>query len=253
MKIQYASDLHLEFSDNYSYLKRNPLKPVGDILVLAGDIGYLNDDNYSKHPFWDWASDNYRQVIVAVGNHELYKYYDLAKMPQDLVCSIRDNVKCYYDAVVRVENVDFIISTLWAKIPLEEAYLTERDISDFQRILYNGEKLTWDNFNREHEKCFHFIQNVVSKSTAEHIVVVTHHVPSFQLTSPDFTRSKLNGAFTVELAPYIETSPIEYWIYGHSHRNIDKIVGKTQCLSNQLGYVFHNEHLSFDLEKIIEF
>lgn len=100
MKIQYASDLHLEFSDNYSYLKLNPLKPVGDILILTGDIGYLNDDNYSKHPFWDWASDNYRQVIVAVGNHELYRYYDLAKMPQGLVCSIRDNVKCYYDAVV---------------------------------------------------------------------------------------------------------------------------------------------------------
>ena len=77
MKIQYASDLHLEFADNSRYLKQNPLVPAGDILVLAGDIGYLNDDNYSKHPFWDWASENYKQVIVAVGNHELYKYYDL--------------------------------------------------------------------------------------------------------------------------------------------------------------------------------
>ena len=151
-----------------------------------------------------------------------------------------------------MENVDFIISTLWAKIPLEEAYLTESGISDFQRILYNGETLTWDNFNRENEKCFRFIQNEVEKSTAEHIVVVTHHVPSFQLSSPDFAKSKLNGAFTVELAPYIETSPIEYWIYGHSHRNIDKIIGKTKCVTNQLGYVFHNEHLSFDFEKIIE-
>ncbi len=142
MRIQYASDLHLEFSDNTRYLKQNPLKPVGDILILAGDIGYLNDDNYSKHPFWDWVSINYRQVIVAVGNHELYKYYDLAKMPQGLVCSIRDNVKCYYDAVVRVENIDFIISTLWAKIRLEDAYLTEHYVSDFRRILYNGEPLT---------------------------------------------------------------------------------------------------------------
>jgi predicted phosphodiesterase len=77
MKIQYASDLHLEFSANSGYLKRNPLKPVGDILVLAGDIGYLNDDNYNKYPFWDWASENYRQVIVAGGNHELYKDWKL--------------------------------------------------------------------------------------------------------------------------------------------------------------------------------
>lgn len=56
MRIQYASDLHLEFSDNYSYLKGNPLVSLGDILVLAGDIGYLNDSNYIKHPFWNWAS-----------------------------------------------------------------------------------------------------------------------------------------------------------------------------------------------------
>ena len=35
---------------------------TGDILLLAGDIGYLGDDNYSKHPFWDWASENYKEV-----------------------------------------------------------------------------------------------------------------------------------------------------------------------------------------------
>lgn len=217
MKIQYASDLHLEFSDNSNYLKRNPLKPLGDILVLAGDIGYLNDDNYSKHPFWDYVSNNYQQVVVVVGNHELYKYYDLAQIPQGLVCSIRSNVKCYYNAVIRIEEIDLIASTLWAKIPLEEAYLTERGVSDFHRILYNDEQLTSAHFNQEHEHCFQFIKNAVSESTAKHIVVATHHVPSFRLASSDFAGSRINGAFTVELGQYIESSPIEYWIYGHSH------------------------------------
>ena len=37
-RLQYASDLHLEFAENASYIKHNPLKVAGDILVLAGSI-----------------------------------------------------------------------------------------------------------------------------------------------------------------------------------------------------------------------
>lgn len=36
MKIQYMSDLHMEFQENSRYLKNNELPVTGDVLVLAG-------------------------------------------------------------------------------------------------------------------------------------------------------------------------------------------------------------------------
>lgn len=253
MRIQYASDLHLEFSDNWRYLKENPLKVTGDILVLAGDIGYLGDDNYTKHPFWDWASENYKEVICCMGNHEFYKYFDIATLSDGFCMEIRPNVHSYYNAVVRVEDTDFVISTLWSNIPLREAYYTEHVISDFRRIFFNGELLTFVDFNREHERCLKFIKKAVAESQARNKVVITHHVPSFQMQCPKFADSLANGAFTVELQDYIENSGIDFWIFGHSHYNVDKVIGKTTCLSNQLGYVSHNEHTSFDHGKCIMF
>ncbi|MBA3900213.1 MAG: hypothetical protein H0X62_08405, partial [Bacteroidetes bacterium] len=44
------------------------------------------------------------------------------------------------------------------------------------------------------------------------------------------------------------------WIYGHSHTNTPAFnIGKTQMLSNQLGYVDYGEHGEFDGERIIDF
>ncbi|MBQ6200941.1 MAG: metallophosphoesterase [Prevotella sp.] len=253
MRIQYASDLHLEFADNWRVLKQEePMNVRGDILVLAGDIGYLGDDNYQTHPFWDWASESYQQVIVALGNHEFYKFYDLSSMHDGLIGEIRPNIHYYYNVVVHIQDIDIIVSTLWANITLEDAYITEHSVTDFRRILYGEDILTFADFNREHKRCLEFIKQSVADSTAKHKIVVTHHVPSFQLMSPEFQGSRINGAFTVELADYIATSGIDYWIYGHSHRNIDKTIGTTRCICNQFGYAFHNEHLTFDGNKYIE-
>lgn len=252
MKIQYASDLHLEFHENAHYLKENPLQVTGDILVLAGDIGYLGDDNYSKHPFWNWASENYKQVIVALGNHEFYKGFDVATLEDGFDLEIRPNVHAYYNKVVNIEGVDIIVSTLWAHLEQLDAFFAERGVTDFHRIRYEGQIFRAKDFNAEHQRCFNFIKEAVANSKARAKVVVTHHVPSFALSSKDFEGSPINGAFTVELGDYIATSGIDFWIYGHSHRNINKTIGTTQSLANQLGYTFHAEHTTFDPGAYIE-
>ena len=252
MKIQYASDLHLEFAENASYLKHHPLEVKGEILVLAGDIGYLGDENYSRHPFWQWASDNYSQVIACMGNHEFYKYYDIATLRDGDCVEIRPNVRSYYNGVVHVGDVDIILSTLWSNISLQDAFYTEQVLSDFRRILYGGETLTFTEFNKEHKRCLEFIKSSVTESKAGKKIVVTHHVPSYKMQCPKFAGNRANGAFIVELEDYIKESGIDYWIYGHSHYNVNVQIGKTHCVSNQLGYVFHNEHTTFDPGKVIE-
>lgn len=252
MKIQYASDIHLEFAENASYIKHHPLDVVGDILILAGDIGYIDDQNYDRHPFWDWVSEHFKQVIVAMGNHEFYKFSDLSSFGNGFTKQIRHNVVVYYNCVVRIEDIDIVVSTLWANIPLRDASFTERVISDFHRIMYGKELLTFAEFNREHKNCLEFIQSAIAESNAKHKIVVTHHVPSFKMECPKFADSKANGAFIVELEDYIQSSGIDFWIYGHSHYNIDVKIGSTMCISNQLGYVFRNEHTTFRHDAHIE-
>lgn len=142
MKIQFVSDLHLEFNENRLYLAQHPLTVVGEVLLIAGDTAYLDklesgENSYCQNGFWNW----------------------------------------------------------------------------------------------------------VAESKAEKKIVLTHHVPTGLCTAAEFSGSHINGAFTVELGNYIADSGIDYWIYSHSHRNIDAQIGDTLILSNQLGYVSHGEHL----------
>ena len=252
IKIQYASDLHLEFAENTRYLRENPLAVTGDVLVLAGDIGYLGDKVSNKHPFWSWAADNYEQVIAIPGNHEFYGGFDIDNVHDGWSYAIRSNVHYHYNAVISLGDTDLVLTTLWGQIDFLKAVETMRRVNDFRYIRCEQKTWDWIRFNEEHFRCFHFLNGCIERSKAKHIIVVSHHVPAAALMAPEFQDSDLNGAFMVNLADYIKASPIEYWIYGHSHRNICKTVGNTVCVSNQLGYVAGREHGTFSLSRNIE-
>ena len=197
-----------------------------------------------KHPFWQWASDHYEQVLAVPGNHEYYAYYDIAAQPESFHIKLFPNVKICSNTVEHIGDIDIVASTLWAHIDIQNAYYTERCVSDFHRIMYGDHLLTAADFNLEHERCLQFIKQAVEESKAKTKIVLTHHVPTGLCTAAEFSGSTINGAFTVELGNYIVDSGIDYWIYGHSHRNIDAQIGDTRIMSNQLGYVSHREHLT---------
>jgi hypothetical protein len=67
--LQYLSDVHLEFRQ-----KLPRVVPKGDILILAGDIGYPFSGLYEE--FLRKMTHSFKKVFLVVGNHE---YYNLGK------------------------------------------------------------------------------------------------------------------------------------------------------------------------------
>ena len=48
--------------------------------------------------------------------------------------------------------------------------------------------------------------------------------------------------FYKEYGELIADSRIDAWIYGHSHTNIDTMIGGTRIIYNQMGYIFEDGH-----------
>ena len=242
MKVQYASDLHIEFYDNSVFLARGPFKVAGDVLVLAGDTLLLKDfDTYSKHRFFDWCAENYRETFLVPGNHEYYRD-DVAGYPDSWERKLRPNVTLCENRSVVMDDTEFILSTLWSHIPMGAWLKVKKGMSDFTLIRHEGGPFTASVYNALHRRDLAFIKGAVSGSRAAHKVVVTHHVPSRLLVAPEFKGSSLESGFTVDLTDYIASSGVDLWVYGHSHRSIDRVIGKTRVVSNQVGYVAYGEY-----------
>lgn len=250
MTIQYASDLHLEFLENKKFILANPLVPTGDILILAGDILLFKMIDDHKD-FFDYLSDNFAYTYWIPGNHEYY-HSDLSQRRGAFNEKIRDNVFLVNNTWVNHGSVKLIFSTLWTRISPNNAWHIENGLNDFHLIKSDGKRFSTYLYNQLFEENFEFIQSAVASNEREKCIIVTHHVPTFQNYPSEYKGSLINEAFAVDLDKYIESSLIDYWIYGHHHRNRDDFkIGNTQLLTNQLGYCRQNEHLSFKNNKII--
>ncbi len=235
MKIQYCSDLHLEFKANRNYLVQHPLQPVGDILLLAGDILPLIL-SAQKNDFLDYVSDHFEEVFWIAGNHEYYKF-DLGKINAPFMEKMRSNVYLVNNKVVTRGEVHIICSTLWSHIRPENEVLIQQSLTDFSVIDMNGKPFRPADFNQLHQDCLAFITGALQMQTAGTRIVLSHHVPTLQYY-PSWYKSPLTDAFAIELTDFIIEQEPDFWIFGHHHTNVKPFqIGKTWMLTNQLGYV----------------
>lgn len=252
MKIQYASDLHLEFDKNAEFLKANPLEVTGDILVLAGDTTYLGRQMQNAGWFFDWCSANYEQTYLIPGNHEYYGGFPMEKTIENFEWKIRDNVTYLNNRSVVIGDAELFFTTLWTYIPSEDAYCIEKTMNDCRRGRINGKRFDVRSWNIIHRACAEWLAAALRKSGARDKIIVSHHCPYQNEAGSRHVGPLAESAYMLDMWPLMENYDIHYWIHGHIHLSLDNTRGNTIIRSNPLGYVEDDENKCFMNNATIE-
>ncbi len=252
--LQIVSDIHLEF---YKKLAAVPqIEPKAPILVLAGDIGYPGTPLFWE--FMSQCSRDFKHVIFVFGNHEYYNSSARLKSGKGLHMNAMEelvrgmiihegltNVHVLQKSTIILEGVRFIGATLWSPISEGESMVTEM-ISDYKSIQQDNETVLQPEYmNRIHADHTAYILSALKEGGSEPTVVITHHLPSFDLIGDKYKGSAVNCAFASTLLDDLDENLIpKVWICGHTHSAMQKMVRGCQCILNPWGYPGENRNLT---------
>lgn len=250
LTIQYASDLHLEFSANRHYMEANPLLPVGEVLILGGDIMPFAIMTKFAH-FFDYVSEHFSATYWLPGNHEYYGV-DAQRMSGSVNKQIKDNVFLVSNTTAQYKDLHLVFSTLWSSISAANEAQIAQQLNDFSMIQYNGSPLTVDGYNQMHQNDLDFIAKALKQAPTNKSLVCTHHAPTLAHYPQRFKGNPLSEVCATELQDFIEDTAPNGWLYGHDHTNVqDFFIGETMLATNQLGYVQQQQHDRFSAGKCI--
>lgn len=233
---QIASDIHLEHRDNNSPDITEFITPSADILILAGDIGslYKIDQLFS---FLKSACSAFDTVLYTPGNNEYYtprdkssfntplSFEELNKRLYQMEAQL-DNLVIMNKSSVQIENICFIGATLWSDI---KTYIP--------KFIVRIHDMTAHKYAELYKNDLKYIDDMLAYCKQEKLipVVITHHVPSYNLLPESRKDYKYASLYASELDDYITKSNAKIWISGHIHKNYNLLIGKTRVLSNQIG------------------
>ncbi|MGF6759210.1 metallophosphoesterase [Paraburkholderia sp. GAS42] len=233
MRIQIASDLHLEmlrkrFCD-YLPLQRTD----ADVLVLAGDIASHHD---AVALFANWPVP----VIYVHGNHEAYgaRYDELAGAIRARASGTRVH---YLEREERViGDVRFLGCCLWTDYELDRT--KERSMESARRFMHDhtviraadGGFFMPEHALAEHQVSFAWLQEQLVTPFDGKTIVVTHHGVAPPSVHPRYRGELANAGFVSDLRHILDLADV--WIHGHVHDSFDYFVGEARVIANPRGY-----------------
>jgi len=224
-RLQIISDAHLEFhaDDGREFIAS--LDPTGvDVLIVAGDLSNAQGIEAALK----LLCKRYAGAIVAfvLGNHELYRghFIDTTRRIVDLEKQI-PNLRVLVNRVIEASGVKIAGTTLWFPTdPLN--VLFEAMLGDFGQIR---------KFRENVYETAAAAEDFLRREVANVDVVVTHHLPTREVLSPQYVGSELNRFFVNPVAKSLPSLP-PLWVFGHTHTPGEWTIQGCRFIANPFGY-----------------
>lgn len=259
MRIQVASDLHLEFLEG-RFPGYRCVEPVeADLLVLAGDI---HAADRALASFADWPVP----VICLPGNHEYYRG-DIGRL-EPLFASgpVLGSARMAERQVLEFAGVRMLCATLWTDYELYGDAPAAMEHAAGILLDHKAIGMGAGSFTPSHARTLH---KAASAWLAEHLaepfsgstVVCTHHAPHPNSIHAMYEDNAANPAFISDLSRLLPA--VDLWIHGHVHNSFDYRVGRCRVVANPRGYALNRrqaervtdlqwENAAFDPRLVIE-
>lgn len=194
MRIQFLSDLHIEYGNHW----KDCIIPSAKYLVLAGDIAPAFNHKLPK--FYAWCQENFKLTIHVPGNHEYFgtSITEGNKKLKEL-CNIYD-IRFAPKNVIYIKDVKIVTCTLWTNSSLY--------CNDYKSVKY----FDADERKRLYSEHLDFLENNVDFET----IVITHHAPLIEgAQKPEHIGDSNTSLYCNNLPHLVNRS--KAWIYGHTH------------------------------------
>ena len=240
MRINYFSDIHLEFGE----LK--PPEKDADIIIAAGDIGIYKQGV-------EWLKTFNKPVIYVAGNHEFYGYEY-----REVLTVLRD--ECADSQVHFLENNKFIFKgvrflgcTLWADLFVEGDNKAEglgKSLNDFRKIRYSDNDFDIAEFSKLYHRSKKWLEKELAVPFRGKTIIITHHAPS-QWSWNDSPNALKKLAYCNDLKSLLHEYDITAWFHGHIHSSVDYRIAGSRILCNPRGYAGKKIVEGFDQNRTI--
>ena len=242
MKINYFSDIHLEFG----WLE-SPSTDA-DLVVAAGDIGVGPEAV-------EWLSRIPKPVLYVAGNHEYYGG-ELATTS----AAIRDacegtNVTFLEQEEVVIGNTRFLGTTLWTDFAAGDERILLRaasHLNDYQQIRYGNRLLQPSDILAVNTEASQWLSQRIQQQFDGQTVVITHHAPSPKSWQPPPKDRAFLASYCNNLDALLDEANVGLWIHGHIHQTADYQLGQTRVVCNPRGYHGYQSVKGFDERSLIE-